>query len=308
MATTQMIEVNFSQPDCMSRVYPRLPILTSQPSVEREIYIAYHHQPPHETPEYFPAQYIIGIHLGQPEIVEQWWADEYYSKENLVYGDISVYPANCPQRQRWNQTCEFIEIYLLPELFVRTAQELTESDSVEILLHLTFRDPLIQQIGLTLKADLETTATTDRCSSSAFNNRLYIDSIANLLVVHLLKHYFIPKQKIQNCKGKLPQHKLKRVLAYIHENLEQDLGLNELASIAEMGAHYFASQFKQSTGQPPHQYVTTYRIQEAKTLLANKQLSISEICGLVGFQCQSHFTKVFRKHTGMTPVNYRNVL
>lgn len=299
------VKVDFRHPSCVSKVYPRLP-LASQSS-QQGFHVAHYRLPAHETPVYSPEQYIIGIHLDRSETVEQWWADQHFSKENLVYGDISIYPAHCPQRQRWNETTDFIEIYLAPELFTKAADEVFQSDCINETPHLTIRDPLIQQLGLTLKADLDANRAdqTDRSFSSS---RLYTESIANLLVVHLLKHYFIPNHNLQDSRDRLSQRKLKAVMRYIHDNLEQDLELNELASVAEMGTHYFASLFKQSTGQPPHQYVTTCRIEKAKALLINRQLPIAEVCYQVGFQCQSHFTKVFRKHTGMTPGRYREAL
>lgn len=305
--TSPIVEVDFSQPDCVSKVYPGLP-LTSQSS-NQGFHVAHYRLPAHETPVYSSDRYIIGIHLDRPEIVQQWWADNCFSQEKLIYGDISIYPVHCPQRQRWSETTNFIEMYLAPDLFTKAVQELFDRDSptetlrdrIDATPHLTLRDPLIQQLGLTLKADLDSNKTTSE-------NRLYIDSIANLLVVHLLKHYFIPNHNLSKKWDGLPQTKLKAVMIYIHDNLEQDIGLDDLAAVAEMGTHYFASLFKRSTGQPPHQYLTTCRIEKAKSLLKNRQLSIAEVCYQVGFQCQSHFTKVFRKHTGTTPGNYRATL
>jgi AraC family transcriptional regulator len=73
-----------------------------------------------------------------------------------------------------------------------------------------------------------------------------------------------------------------------------------------MSPHYFASLFKQSNGVAPYQYVTQCRIERAKQLLTRPELSIVEVCHQVGFQNQSHFTKVFREHTNVTPKVYRN--
>lgn len=292
------IPVDFSQDSCISEIYPSLPLARKSSPIGFDV--AYYRLSPDETPVYRPKQQVIGIHLDRPETVEQWWGGNYFSKQKLVYGDISIYPAGCPQRQRWNETTDFIEIYLAPELFINAAQEIFESKYINEF-HLTIRDPLIQQIGLNLKADL-VADNTGQC------DRLYIESVANLLVVHLLKHYYFPQQPLTYSNNGLPQHKLKAVISYIHENLERNLSLDELARVAKMGSHYFAGLFKQSTGKPPHQYVTTCRVEKAKLLLKDRRLSISEVCYEIGFGCQSHFTKVFRKHTGMTPGKYRKEL
>ena len=297
------IPVDFSRSDRISQIYPHLP-LASKSSLPG-FHVAHYQLPPHETPVYLPEQHIIGIHLDRPETVEQWWSDR-FKQQKLVYGDISIYPARCPQRQRWNETTDFIEIYLAPKLFTNAAEEIFESEYIKDF-HLTIRDPLILQLALNLKADLVTN-TASQTNCSLLSDRLYTESIANLLVVHLLKHYYLPQHRWQSIKDGLPQHKLKKVIGYIHENLEQNLGLDELARVVEMGSHYFASLFKRSTGQPPHQYVTSCRIEKAKLLLKDRQLSIYEVGYEVGFGCQSHFTKVFRKYTGTTPGRYRKRL
>lgn len=67
-----------------------------------------------------------------------------------------------------------------------------------------------------------------------------------------------------------------------------------------------AWEFKQSTGLTPHQYVIARRLNRAQVLLATTDLTILEICFRVGFKSQSHFTRLFRKLTGITPRAYRD--
>jgi AraC family transcriptional regulator len=104
------------------------------------------------------------------------------------------------------------------------------------------------------------------------------------------------------------EYKLRRVIDYIESHLDQDLSLVKLAAIAQMSPYYFARLFKQSIGAPPHQYLTTCRIEKAKQLLANKDLSILEITQQIGLQSQSHFTNLFRRSVGVTPSAYRERL
>ncbi|WP_431193519.1 helix-turn-helix domain-containing protein [Trichocoleus desertorum] len=106
--------------------------------------------------------------------------------------------------------------------------------------------------------------------------------------------------------GGLPPHKLNQAITYIHGHLDQDLRLAEIAAIVQMSPHYFATLFKQSTGLAPHQFVTQCRIEHAKWLLAKQELTILEILPQLGFKSQSHFTKVFREQTGLTPTAYRS--
>ncbi|MEM9978345.1 MAG: helix-turn-helix transcriptional regulator [Cyanobacteria bacterium P01_D01_bin.2] len=87
-----------------------------------------------------------------------------------------------------------------------------------------------------------------------------------------------------------------------------DLSLTEVAGVVPLSPHYFATLFKQSTGETLLQYVTRCRIDRAKKLLAQKPLAIADISQQVGFHDQSYFTKVFRRYSNMTPKAYRNRL
>lgn len=85
------------------------------------------------------------------------------------------------------------------------------------------------------------------------------------------------------------------------------MSLAEIAAIAQISPHYFASLFKQSMGIAPHQYVTKCRVERAKFLLAKRELSVIQVSQLVGFQSQSHFAKVFRKYIGITPQAFKKL-
>ena len=79
-----------------------------------------------------------------------------------------------------------------------------------------------------------------------------------------------------------------------------------LAREAGVSAFHFARLFKQSTGNSPHQYLLQRRLDRAKTMLRQAQMSLAEISASTGFADQSHFTKVFRRFTGVTPSEYRS--
>lgn len=154
-------------------------------------------------------------------------------------------------------------------------------------------------MGLALKTELELNGA---------DSRLYAESMATALSVHLLRRYSVRKTQIREYKGGLPKYQLKEVINYINEHLDHNLTLAELAASVQISPHHFASLFKQSTGFTPHQYVMKCRIDKAKQLLISRELTLVEICHQVGFQSQSHFTRVFREHTQLTPKAYRDAL
>ena len=101
-------------------------------------------------------------------------------------------------------------------------------------------------------------------------------------------------------------HIIHRITSYIHEHPGEDLSLNRLAALANLSPYYFSRVFKKEIGKPPHEYVVSSRINSARFYLKTSQLSIEEIGLSLGFSTASSFCARFRKHEGMTPLNYRN--
>jgi AraC family transcriptional regulator len=135
---------------------------------------------------------------------------------------------------------------------------------------------------------------------------LYAEALANALAVHLLRRYAIGRPLEPPFHGGLPPCKLPGATAYILAHLERTLSLAELAAVAQMSPAHFARLFKGATGQTPHQYVTTCRMERAKHLLTETTLPLHEIGAQVGYADQSHFTAVFRQSVATTPKAYRD--
>lgn len=95
------------------------------------------------------------------------------------------------------------------------------------------------------------------------------------------------------------------VISHIQEHFTENLSLDELAAKAMMSTYHFIRVFKRETGYTPHEYLILYRIQTAKYMLKNTELSIKDICFSTGFSSESSFCTAFKKETGITPVTYR---
>ena len=104
----------------------------------------------------------------------------------------------------------------------------------------------------------------------------------------------------------LPRYKLQRVTDYINDNLRDDLTLGKMSATLSMSPFHFAHAFRQATGLAPHRYVIQRRVERAKLLLRETDLSITEIAHLVGYSNQSNFSAVFHRVTGHTPRSYRS--
>jgi AraC family transcriptional regulator len=102
----------------------------------------------------------------------------------------------------------------------------------------------------------------------------------------------------------LPYPALRRAIDAIHERLGEKMALQDIADAACMSRFHFARQFRHSTGCSPMEYLLRARLDQAKALLRQCAMPISDIALEIGFADQSHMTRHFRRATGMTPLQY----
>lgn len=214
-------------------------------------------------------------------------------------GSVCVIPAGQPFSARVEGEAEQLVLQLEPALIIRAASESRLARTVAVVEKCAPHDPVISGVGMALLAELE---------SDNIGGRLYAESLANVLAVHLLRHYTASGAGVQRFVGGLSAQKLRAVLSFVQENYESDLSLAELAQVAGMSTFHFAREFKRTTGTTPHQYLLKFRVDRAKELLSDSQLPLVEVGFRSGFSHQSHFSRLFRKLTGTTPQSYRLML
>ena len=255
--------------------------------------LVYELEPAGEMPEAVTLAHTLVVCQGEFQAsfkINGRWHHEQYTK-----GDIALFAAGeLFPRVRTDRDVPLIDLFLPPDVLLNA---IGESVTTQLRSQFKLRDPLIQQMAWALKTELATAGE---------DSKLYADSMATALAAHLLQRYGV-KNVIKEYKGGLPTYQLKIVIEYIQEHLTQNLSLDLLASLINISPHYFASLFKQSTGRPPHKYITNCRLEKAKTLLRQRDLPIAFICQEVGFKNQSHFTRVFRQQFHITPKAYRDL-
>jgi AraC-like DNA-binding protein len=129
--------------------------------------------------------------------------------------------------------------------------------------------------------------------------------ISRALVVEAASKHPLPQQRTTSRDKILTSRQIRRVTDYIRQHLTSDIQLGELAGVVGLGRTMFIQCFKASLKETPHQYVIRVRVHRAKELLSKFNLSLTEIAMSCGFFDQSHFSRSFKKTTGMTPSAYR---
>jgi len=98
---------------------------------------------------------------------------------------------------------------------------------------------------------------------------------------------------------------LRRARDLIDRDFAEPLDLDAMAAVAGYSRFHFARAFAAAYGETPRAYLTRRRIERAKTLLRNANLSVTEICLLVGFASLGSFGTRFRELVGSSPSAYR---
>jgi AraC family transcriptional regulator len=150
------------------------------------------------------------------------------------------------------------------------------------------RDERIEHIAWALKAELEAPVPS---------GRLYTESLGFALAARLAEDAGV--QPLVSSRRLTPQQ-CRRLVEFIEDNLDQELGLAELATVAGLSLSQLKLLFRQTMGQPVHGYVIARRIERARTLLTSG-MAISQAALATGFAHQSHLAHWMKRLLGVSP-------
>jgi AraC family transcriptional regulator len=194
---------------------------------------------------------------------------------------------------------QVLHLYLPQQPFNSLASDDTFRPDPYSLRYLSdIQDDMIREIGRAILSEMTAESST---------GHMFVEATALVLAARLVHSYAetAPSRSQGLISRRLDETRLRRVLDYIAENLDRDITVAQLASVACLSPSHFASMFSVTTGVAPYRYVSQQRLGSAKMMLADGKRSLSDIAFSCQFSSQTSFNRAFLRATGMTPGEYR---
>lgn len=106
-------------------------------------------------------------------------------------------------------------------------------------------------------------------------------------------------------EGKSGSSVIENAKRYIRDNFKKDISLDDVSKEVQISPYYFSKLFKEETGQNFIEYLTNARIEEAKHLLQETDMSMKEIGVMTGYSDPNYFSRIFKKTIGVTPTEFK---
>lgn len=143
---------------------------------------------------------------------------------------------------------------------------------------------------------------------------LYIAQHGEMTPFHLMGHLYLfldaMTRSISSMRitriGKLRDFYIREALAYVEQNFQNSISVEDIADNCGLNRSYFGKIFKEAVGKTPQEFLLNYRMTKAAELLKLTKLSIGDIGNAVGYDNQLHFSRAFKNIYGVSPREWRN--
>ncbi|MFN3210089.1 MAG: helix-turn-helix transcriptional regulator [Roseovarius sp.] len=133
-------------------------------------------------------------------------------------------------------------------------------------------------------------------------HELYAESLANALIAGVLD---LERRKTDTGNARLTAAQMRKVTQRFRDGGGRRLSIAQMAGAVNLSESWFSLVFKNTTGMSPHQWQLTRRVEMARDLLIESDLSVADIADRLGFSDQAHLTRAFRQLVGRTPASWR---
>lgn len=138
----------------------------------------------------------------------------------------------------------------------------------------------------------------------------YLSEVTDFKTLEEIRRWFLDKMaevclSIRNREEKQSESAVEKAMNYIQSNYSRDISLDDVSKEVNISPYYFSKLFKEESGENFIEYLTRIRMEKAKEMLKNPELSIKEIGAACGYADSNYFSRIFKKHMDMTPREYR---
>lgn len=145
----------------------------------------------------------------------------------------------------------------------------------------------------------------DRMILSQDNDILYCDHTCSGLVYDYLIEFHRHMDPGADSSRSRQMSMLLPVLRFMNDNFRSDISMTQLSEVMGVTPQHFCRVFGSTMNIRPNEFLTRIRLDEAKRLLSEKNMSVSDAAAASGFRDAGYFSTVFRRHEGMSPAEYK---
>jgi len=213
-------------------------------------------------------------------------------------GAISLIPSGHSGRWDIAGPVHASHVFLGDDRLRRFAEALYEGKRVELVDRAGFVDPVSASIMQMLSTEAQLLTHPSR--------RLFAEQAVDLLCTQILRsHSSASALPAPRPHRGLADWQVNRVTAYMRENLDQPISLDDLASLVRLSRFHFCTAFRTATGKTPHDWLIGQRMARARELLSTHDRPVTDIALSVGYETPSAFSASFRKVVGLSPTEFR---
>jgi len=210
---------------------------------------------------------------------------------------------------------------ILKNVMIEYLFELSEESKIIEYLKFSLKDELLREFTKLIQINADESIVVTPIKASPLNERL-------LSYVILVKYYFTESKQIAASLLRIKLLELLFDLGYEHqdvlsqllnmkpsyrgnitkiveENIMNPVSLNDLAILSGRSLSSFKRDFKAIYNMSPSQWIREKRLDKAKELFSGTQMSVTDICYLLGFENIGHFSRIFKSYSGISPSGYK---
>ncbi len=270
-------------------------LLTSERSGWREAFFAEVQGAPHNVTDHGHTRFCLQLYhqpgLHRPLKKNAAWTTRGVGCRVNLPGDEQ----RCETRSRTRNQFLFIEIQRVEAIIDRPLR----SGCLERFRGAITPSPMVSSMMAALSHDLEQGHPAGSVVGDSLIATLltWLDGVATPAPA--------PGSADVRASGPLAHRDLARLIEYVDGALDGSLSLDDMAGLVGLSLRHFRRALNAATGQSPHQFVLSRRIERARGMIATNRFCLADVAAATGFADQSHMTRVFRQAMGVTPSAYR---